>query len=524
MRRALPILLGLLCMTSPALAADPSPTVELGPGLPPSPSRLHVRQASSLDGAIEACVQQDMAAHDTPGAAVAVMLDGAVVYAGGFGEKRRGGGDPVDADTIFRIGSISKQMTAAALLRLVQEGRVRLQDPVTRFVPEFELERPGQTETITVWHLLTHTSGIPDTYNVSNLFTPMTLEEWVPHMAGLAPFAPPGAFWNYSNPNFSLAGLVVERAGGVPYEQAMETLWSEAGMTRTTLDPDQVMAWGDYSYGHYTAPIGGHEVVYAPDGYDSPVLAPAGGVFSTAPDLVRWADALITADGLSLRPAFLREMQSPQIWTHYYPGLDYGYGVFSEPFGDLRLNQHGGNINGWGAYLIWHRPRRFAVAVLANTTASLGAAAYCIAEAALAPGDTAPPDLTTDPAAWRPYAGRYRLVQIDGTVFDAEVRLEDSRLDITLRKPGDPSFVYTTGLVQAYLNTFLMDGNGDGELDLDLTFIPWRPAPGRFLWLRNRYLAGPRQGDARREAPGQGPASRPAPGPGHSARTELPQP
>lgn len=506
MRRRLPAFLALLCMTSPALAAGPSPNVELGPGLPPRPPRIRASHAGSLDQAIEACVQEDMAAHGTPGAAVAVMLDGAVVYEGGFGEKRRGGGDPVGAHTIFRIGSISKQMTAAAVLRLVQEGRVRLQDPVTRVVPELELERPGQAEAITVWHLLTHTSGIPDTYNVSNIFTPMTLEEWVPHMAGLAPFAPPGAFWNYSNPNFSLAGLVVERAGGVPYGQAMEALWSEAGMTRTTLDPGQVMAWGDFSYGHYTAPIGGREVVYAPDGYDSPVIAPAGGVFSTAPDLVRWADALMTGDGLALRPAVLREMQSAQVWTHYLPGLDYGYGVFSETFGDLRLNQHGGNINGWGAYLVWHRQRRFAVAVLANTTASLSAAAYCIAEAALAPGDTTPPDLTTDPATWGPYTGRYRLVQIDGTIFDVEVGLRGSRLDITFRKPDDPSFVYSTPLEQAYLDTFLMDGNGDGEVDTDLTFIPWRPAPGRFLWLRNRYLAGPRSGDARRGASGRGPA------------------
>ncbi len=499
MRRTLVGMLLALGVVSTSSGADLGTRPLVGPPLPP-PSHgptLFVRDVQSLDSAVAACVQADMATHDTPGASVAVLLDGEIVLSEGFGVKRRNAGDPVDGDTIFRIGSISKQMTAAAVMRLVDQGRVRLQDPVTTYLPDFELAGEGQAGAVTVWHLLTHTSGIPDTYAVSNIFSPMTLDEWLPHLGELEPFAPPGAFWNYSNPNFSLAGLILERVTGRSYAGNLQDLWDDAGMTRTTLDPDTVLAWGDYSFGHYTAPIGGHEIVYAPDGYDSPTLAPAGGVFSTAPDLVRWADALMADEGTLLRPALAREMQRSQVWTHYTPDLDYGYGIFSETFEGLRIHQHGGNISGWGAYLIWYPPERFAVAVLANTTESLGAAAYCITDAVLSPPPSESPDLSTDPATWRPYVGHYRAVQIDGTVFDTTVSLSGDALRITFERPDDPGFSYTTELVQAYLDTFLMDGNGDGAVDMDITFIPSQSTPGRILWLRNRYLVGDRQGGAR---------------------------
>jgi len=99
------------------------------------------------------CTQQAMAAHDTPGAAVAVAVDGSLAYETGFGVRRRKTSLPVDARTIFRIGSITKMMTAAGLLQLVETGAVHLDDPVTTYIPEFRLASPGAAETVTVEQL-----------------------------------------------------------------------------------------------------------------------------------------------------------------------------------------------------------------------------------------------------------------------------------------------------------------------------------------------------------------------------------
>ncbi len=496
-----PIVLAVtVAVAAPLAAAGPSRDLVLGPGLP-VPSRGTLIAASKdrpLDEVIDACVETDMASHDTPGAAVAVILDGGTVFEGGFGEKLRGSGDPVDAETVFRIGSISKQMTAALAMRLVERGLLDLHEPITRVLPELEFTRPGQAEAVRIEHLLTHTSGIPDFYRVANLFTPMTLEEWLPRMDGLEPYVAPGAFWNYSNPNYSLLGLIIERLAGSPYPEVMQReVWTPAGMDHTTLDPATVISWGDYSWGHYRSPLGGNEIVYAPDDYDSAVIAPAGGVFSTVGDLVRWAGMLMDGGDGVLSPASAREMQAPHVPTGYAPTLRYGYGIFSQRFEGLDVHQHGGNINGWGAYLIWYEPRRFAVAVLANTTESLSGAAWCITDAVLDPGVTDPPPPVGDPSSWRRYEGEYGAVQVDETRFETKVELSGDVLWITFTKPSDPSFRYRTRLEPYGWNTFLMDGNGDGTVDMDLTFLAPPSTPTHTFWFRNRNIVGTRHGGGR---------------------------
>jgi hypothetical protein len=132
------------------------------------------------------------------------------------------------------------------------------------------------------------------------------------------------------------------------------------------------------------------------------------------------------------------------------------------------------------------------VAVLANTFESLDAAAYCIVDAALAPPDEPPVDLHTDPATWGPYEGRFAVADSDGDTFDARVWRNGTQLWIEFSGLTPPQTTYTTEMEQAFLNTFLIDSNDDGSLDLDLTFIPTRGVPARPTWLRNRNAVGTR--------------------------------
>jgi len=501
-----------------AIAAPPGgpSTANISPGLVaatatlPGPGPLPVRVppallkahqgAATLDDAADQCTTQSMTAANTPGASVAVAHDGVLILERGYGVKRRLVGGPVDADTLFRIGSITKQLTAAAVLQQVELGTVVLDDPVMTYVPELELAGQWPADRITVHHLLTHSSGYPDLpFDPVGRTDDSALAEWAAHQSEVALHAPPGVFWNYSNPNFNLAGLVAERASGQPYRQYMaEHVFAPAGMTRTTFDPAAVMADGNFSYGHLTSP-GGFETIYAPDDYDNAVFAPAGYAFSTAGDLVRWALTLLDDGGAVLAPDSARQMQTPQRDLELIPGYSYGYGIFIEPLGDLSVRQHGGSIWGWGAYLIWEPEHRFAVAVLANTFASLPGAAYCIADYLLSPGSTLHPPDTTDPATWYRFEGIWDFTTSTGNPLEGEIFVEsDDELSLFLWDAHSGGSAWFT-LEHLGYGIFLADLDDDGVLDSDFEFIE-RGSPERADWLRNRSVVGVQRRTPRRPA------------------------
>lgn len=508
----LPFLAVLVAATADAAAQEPPRLADRRGPLGPDPAarwiaararpQLEAKHAATLGEAVDQCVLADMAAHDTPGAAATVALGGVVVYEKGYGVKHRRNGGAVGPGTVFRIGSITKQLTAAAVMLQVETGAVDLAAPVTAWVPELSLAGAVPASAITVRHLLTHTSGYPDNLeSVSGSTADGALAQWVATQTGVRLLAPPGSFWNYSNPNFVLAGLVAERSSGLPYRRLMsERVFGPAGMTRTTFDPAQVVQWGDFSSGHYTNPQNGRETIYAPTSYDSAAAAPAGWAFSTAGDLVRWA--LLLGDGGAplLAEESAAAMQARQTPLDYVPGLDYGFGIMAERYKGLDLRHHGGNIPGWGSMLIWVPERRFAVAVLANTFESLTAAAYCIVDAALAPVDDPPVDLHTDPAAWGPYEGRFAVEDTFGDTWEAQVHRDAQTLWITFTGMAPPQTTYTTVMEQAFLSTFLIDGDGDGTAELDLTFIPARGLPARPMWLRNRNAVGTRRPQVQRRS------------------------
>ena len=491
----------------PAPAADPLAAVAALPGPGPLPVRIPAnllkahQGAATLDDAVDQCVTQSMAAAGTPGASVAVAMDGALILERGYGVKRRNGSDPVDAETYFRIGSITKQLTAAAVLQQVELGTVVLDDPVTDYVPALELAGQWPADRITVRHLLTHSSAFPDLpFDPGGPTDDGALAEWAADQDEVALHAPPGVFWNYSNPNFNLAGLVAERASGQPYRQYMaQHVFVPAGMTRTTFDPAAVIADGDYSYGHFTSR--GFEIVYAPDDYDNAVFAPAGYAFSTAGDLVRWALMLIDGGGAVLAPASASQMQSPQVDLELLPGFSYGYGVFIEPFGDLTLREHGGNIWGWGAYLVWELEHDFAVAVLANTFESLPAAAYCIADYALAQGSTPPPPDPSDPTTWGRFEGIWDFTTNTSYPLEGEVTVESSDELSLFMWDAHSGWTASFTLEHAGYGIFLADLDEDGVPESDFEFIE-RGGPERAGWLRNRSVVGVRRTTPRHAAGG----------------------
>jgi CubicO group peptidase (beta-lactamase class C family) len=475
----------------------------MAPALGPAPlsARLTIDRvkahtaAATIEEAIDLCVLTDMALIDAPGAAVAVVLDGRLIYSRGYGVKHRLNGGDVNEDTVFRIGSVTKQMTAAAVMQQVEAGVVSLDDPVTVHIPELELAGLVPADRVTVRHLLTHTAAIPDLFFTADGRTdPDALSDWAISLRAVALHAPPGTFYNYSNPNFALAGLVVERATGTIYQDYLAAnVWGPAGMTATTLYPDEVIAGGNYSHGHMDFGTG-NETIYAPDDYDNWSMAPAGYAFSTAGDLARWAVLLMDGGGEVLSPHSAAAMQASQQPILQIPDYYYGYGIFRESFEGITLNQHGGNIRGWGTYLIWEHDRRFVAAVMANTFNSLTGAAYCITDAVLEPPGAQPDDDPGGPDRWAAFEGTYDVMDFALEHAVGELSsLGEAGMMLTLSYPhGNTIFVMS----HLWGDTFLADFDRDGYRNWPVTIIT-AGTPERVNWLRSRILVGGHRFDPR---------------------------
>lgn len=446
---------------------------------------------SAIEQAIEQCVEADMAAIDAPGAAVTVVNQGDVIFNRGFGVKRRNASQPVDSATRFRIGSVTKMFTAAAVMQQVDSGAMNLDDPVSTWVPELSLSGQWPAGMVTVRHLLTHTAALPDHYEDALGPTgDQALSNWAAGLDDVELHAPPGTFWNYSNPGYSLAGLVAERSSGLPYRELMsDRLFQPAGMPAATFDPADVIESNNYSWGHHPAPDG-TTTIYAPDDYESWIGSPAGQAFSTAEELASWALLLIDGGGDVLTPSSAAAMQARQVSLDRYPAYDYGLGIFAEVYKGLDVRQHGGNIYGWGAWLMWVPERRFVVSILDNTTYYLRDAAYCILDAVLEPEPEEPPDYTTDPATWVAYTGSYELMDNTGDAFQAEVELVGDRLFAVFPNPSNPSSPTIKELTQLYLDTFSMEAFDPGDRDFELTFIRRDTHLSTRMWLRNQWFVG----------------------------------
>lgn len=455
---------------------------------------------------VDRCVEVFMGAYNIPGASIAIIDQGSQVYEKGYGIKNKEQGGDVTPGTVFRFGSTLKMMTAAAVMQQVEKGLVDLQAPITQYIPEFQVAGPWSSNTIKVWNLLTHTSSFPDRYDelmfrngLAGPTTPTALADWAAGQSAIPLYAPPGSFWNYSNPNFSLAGLIVQKISGQEYHQYMkEHVFGPAGMTNTTLLPSEVMAYGDYAYEHYRDYFTGEPVIAAPDAYDNWIMAPAGLGFATARDLARFANLLMSGGGDVIAPQSAEIMQSQQVDMQTGDKMYYGFGVMNLPdyYGEDLL-MHGGNVFGSATSLIWAPEHTFAVALLFNGAASPDDAALCAYNVFHPLTGEAPPDTSLDPSEWGRYAGKYRgrffghwnwrtkgeIVTHDGLEISAQAVKSGDRLILRV-----PQLSVTDSLTPIGLDVFLASKLGPLVPLFDAAFLddPQTQVVSNFI--RNRQF------------------------------------
>ncbi|MFJ8712187.1 serine hydrolase domain-containing protein [Streptomyces violaceus] len=302
-----------------------------------------------------------------PGVAVGVLLDGQESYAS-HGVTNLGNPLPVDEKTLFPLASVSKTFTATALMRLVAEGKVDLDAPVRRYVPELQLADERAAERITVLNLLNHTAGL-DWNLIDDGEGDRSLAGLVRKLPALPLIAPPGTRASYSQAGYNLAGRVVEKVTGLPFEQAMASLVLEpVGLPDTVYGLSEVMV-RTYAVGYNRGDDGELRAARPWGAFREGARAdnPGGGLASSVSDLLRWARFQL-GDGDGVLPAAeLRRMREQTVALRGST-LGDGFGIcwFLHDLDGLHGIGHGGSGNGHFAELLIVPERDFAVVSLSN--------------------------------------------------------------------------------------------------------------------------------------------------------------
>jgi len=340
--------------------------------LPPPPS-LAIAQHQSVDFTqLEKVALKELKDTNTPGAAIAIVSGDRVVFEKGLGASNIETGIPVTPDTLFRIGSVTKMFTAAVLVTLAEEGKIKLDRPIGEYVNGLS----RKLSQVTAHQLLSHTSGMTDeSPSDYGSHDDRALAAYVRSLTDDDFFTEPGKIFSYSNPAFDVAGLLIEEVSGRPYADVMtERLFKPLNMSSTTFRPTMAMTY-PLSQGH----SGSGDVkptVIRPFG-DNVAGWPDGFMFSTVADLARFAMAFMGSNikGTQvLKPPVINGLSTPYVDLRSPFGFGngkYGYGLFVHDHRGLRVVWHAGLIPGFGALFQMVPSRRVAVVILANKSGAL---------------------------------------------------------------------------------------------------------------------------------------------------------
>ena len=416
-----------------------------------------VQQAVDL---LEVWLEAQRAYDDIPGISAALVHDQAVIWKGGYGLRDVGRRTPATADTIYSICSISKLFTSVAVMQLRDEGKLRLDDPVSKHLSWFKIRNSApQAGDATIEGLLTHASGLPresdHPYWTGPEFAFPTREEIRSRIDSQETLYPSQTYHQYSNLGMTLAGEVVEAASGMPYEQYVRSkILAPLGLESTTVDMPSQHRGGRLAAG-YSAILrsGSREPVPF---FVTRGVAPAAGYASTAEDLARfasWQFRVLDKGGAEVLNAnTLREMHRVH-WVDPDFETTWGLGFAVSRSNDETFVGHGGSCPGFRTHLLLKPERKVAAVFMANAlgvnSGQWAQKMYDIAAPALKAASKEPdkakpadPELTRYVGTYSSaFGGEFAVVRWeDGLGLLALPTMEPVRNLVKLKKSGDHRF------------------------------------------------------------------------------------
>jgi len=302
---------------------------------------------------------------NTPGAAVAVVSGDQVVFAGGFGVASVETSAPITSNMLFQIGSMTKTFTAAAVVTLAEEGKIKLDAPIGSYVTGLS----PKLSQVTLHQLLSHTAGLKDEPDEYGLHDETALANYMHSWKDDYCLLEPGQVFSYSNSGVALAGFVMQEVVGKLYADHMsESLFKPLGMNRTTFRPTMAMTY-PLAPGHRAQ---GKEkpTVVRPLADDSR-LWPAGTMYSSINDLARFAIAFLNGGKIEgkqvLLPSVITQLSTPRVEIpSFVDDTQYGYCLWINEHRGVCQVGHDGAMTGYVATLKMAPEHRFAVIILAN--------------------------------------------------------------------------------------------------------------------------------------------------------------
>lgn len=452
-------------------------------------SSVQLRAADFDAAKLEQVATDEMRSTNTPGAAIAIVREGQIVWSKGLGLANVETQQPVTPETLFRLGSTTKMFTAAALVGLAEEGKLRLDEPVGKCIPGLH----PKIAALTPHQLLTHTAGLTDESIMSGRHDDDALATYARSMDQTWLFTEPGKIHSYANPGYWLAGLACEQIAGKPYADVMaDRLFRPLGMTRTTLRPTLAMTW-PLALGHEVR--SGKPSIVRPQS-DNAATWPAGQMYSSVTDLARFTTAFLDGGRLDgkqvLAPSLIATLSSPFVPR---PGDDghYGYGLSVSTERGVRIWQHGGSRTGYGSTIRLAPDQKIALIILTNRSAESLPKTAAAALEMLLPFQPKPavPSSKSEPLTEKQMtdlAGRYT-----NNRQTIELTIKDGRL--VARRTGGETATPESPLASAGENrlALLTSTEGDAPDRIRATYFILRDSSGHPEYLLSGSRAFKRQ-------------------------------
>ena len=372
----------------------------------------------------------------TPGCAVGVAVGGKPVLAKAYGMADLEHDVRNTPETIFEAGSVAKQFTAMAIMLLVGDGKLALDDPVRKYIPEL----PDYGVPLTIRHMLTHTSGLRDWGSVASIAgAPRTTREYTHgHVLDIVSRQKslnfnPGSHWSYSNTGFNLAAIIVTRVSGMPFSEfSKQRIFGPLSLTNTS--------WRD----DHTRIVKGRAIAYSLEGGQYHIEMPFenvhgnGGLLTTVGDLLTWNENFVNPKVGT--PRLIAEMTTAGKFNDGKP-LSYGLGLFVNEYSGFHNVYHSGSTAGYRAHLNRFPDRHTSVAVLCNgadgdaTRAANGVSTIFLPNPTIVSGSTTEPAMTEPRKFTNPpfdtYSGDYWSDEAETMLT---VKMEDGAL-VLKRRP-----------------------------------------------------------------------------------------
>ncbi len=373
------ILIGFALTMLSAVALDlgrEAPAEPAAPPASPPPPNPHL---VNLFAEYETHIRKRLMATGTPAIAIAVVHDTSVIYLNTIGLRQVGLADSIDLHSVFRLASVSKGFAPVLTGLLVDEGVLHWDDPVVRYLPDFALHDKASTDSLTIRHVLSHTTGLPYHTYTTLIEDGMDIKSMVRRLRDVPVVAKPGELYSYQNVAYSIIGEVLEAATGKTYQQLIkERIFEPLAMGDASISYEEMLLNPNVARPHRHWKKG-WRVTSINDTYYN--AAPAGGVNASISDMAAWMKALLNPGDQFIRESTLEEIFTPYVKArsrnrNFRKWIDradswYGLGWRVLQFDTDTLLYHGGYVNGYRTEIAIDRRNRLAICALSNGPGSV---------------------------------------------------------------------------------------------------------------------------------------------------------